>query len=373
VSPPEGLHIDPETRALAVLSRLGDPGDRDLGAAVDELGAAAVAEGIVSGASGLDREAHYRSRLPACDVDADLAALASLGGRLVGRRSPEWPSALDDLGTARPLVLWVRGAPLPSERAVALVGARAASAYGVHVTADLAAGLAERGWCVVSGGAYGIDASAHRGALSVGGATLAILACGVDLAYPRGHTSLFDRIADQGTLVSEVPPGSPPMRVRFLTRNRLIAAMCAGTVVVEAAYRSGALNTAHHAEALNRPVGAVPGPVTSVVSAGCHALIRDQRAVLVGDADEVVELVGDIGEVAPTKRGPVDVLDSLDATSKLVLDAVPRHDGASIEVVSMTAGRSVIEVGGTLGRLALLGLVDQDDDGRWRTAARAAR
>ncbi len=217
----------------------------------------------------------------------------------------EWPGQLDDLGDGRPLGLWVRGTPdlrMWALRSVALVGARACTEYGAFMAATLAAGLAEKGWIVVSGGAYGIDGAAHRGALGAGGATVAVLACGVDRPYPRGHAGLIGRIAEQGLVVGELPPGEHPTPSRFILRNRVIAALTRGTVVVEAAHRSGSLVTARAARRLGRHTIGVPGPATSGLSAGVHELLR-QDAALVTDADEIVELVGDMGELAPERRG----------------------------------------------------------------------
>ena len=213
------------------------------------------------------------------------------GIRLVCPGDPEWPSQLDVLGDGRPWGLWVRGQVdlrFACLRSVSIVGTRAATAYGIHVTTELAAALAERGWTVVSGGAFGIDSQAHRGALAAEGVTVAVLPSGLDVPYPRSHHELFEAIAAQGALVSEQPPGRTPTRPGFLVRNRLIAALSRGTVLVEAALRSGALNTARHARDQNRPLMAVPGPVTSLASAGCHLAIRDWGAVCVTGVHDVL-------------------------------------------------------------------------------------
>ncbi len=174
---------------------------------------------------------------------------------------------------------------------MSIVGSRAATGYGAHVASEIAADLAEQGWAVVSGGAYGIDAAAHRGALAARGVTIAILACGLDQPYPAGHAALFTDVAGDGLVVSEWPPGRRPARVRFLIRNRTIAALTCGTVVVEAGERSGALNTAGHAAELGQPLMAVPGPVTSAQSAGCHRIIREWDATCVTCAADVIEMV----------------------------------------------------------------------------------
>ena len=204
-----------------------------------------------------------------------------------------------------PLCLWVLGSTdlaMLAERSVSVVGARSSTSYGDTVASGLGSGLAERGWTVVSGAAFGIDAAAHRGALSVDGATVAVVAGGVDRPYPLAHTTLLARIAEVGAVVAEVAPGMAPTRPRFLLRNRIIAAMSRGVIVVEAALRSGSLNTARTAAEIGRPVGVVPGPVTSMMSSGCHQARRDGLAEIVTDVDEVIDLVGDLGVDAAPRR-----------------------------------------------------------------------
>ncbi|MGH3821620.1 MAG: DNA-processing protein DprA, partial [Pseudonocardiaceae bacterium] len=251
-------------------------------------------------------------------AEADLSAIAALGGRLVIPEDTEWPAevlacfatpaAQADERWRAPIALWARGADRLDQlgaRAVAVVGARAATGYGEHVAAEFGYGLAEGGLVVVSGAAFGIDGAAHRGALAGEGCTVAVQACGLDRPYPAGHHGLLDRIAASGAVVSEYPPGVRPARHRFLVRNRLIAAFAAGTVVVEAGVRSGARRTATAATALGRVVMAVPGPVTSALSVGCHLLVRDEQAVLVTRVAEVVEAVGRIGaDLAPPLSAP---------------------------------------------------------------------
>lgn len=210
--------------------------------------------------------------------------------RLIEPDDVEWPAALADLGEDMPKQLWLRGeADLTTllTNAVAIVGARAATAYGSDVASRMGNGLASKGYTVVSGGAYGIDAMAHWGALSGTEPTIAVLATGVDVAYPKAHDRLFERIATEGLLVSEYEPGASPRPNRFLARNRIVAALTKGTVVVEAGLRSGSLNTARRAKEMGRLVMAVPGPVTSAMSVGCHALIKD-GALLVTDHDDVI-------------------------------------------------------------------------------------
>jgi DNA processing protein len=217
----------------------------------------------------------------------------------------------------------------------------------------------------VSGLAYGIDAAAHRAAMATG-RSMAIVAGGLDRAYPQGNDRLMSALCHEGAVVSEVPPGSAPTRSRFLQRNRLIAAVSGGTVVVEAALRSGALNTARTAFALGRPVGAVPGPVTSAGSAGCHELVRDGRAVLVTDAAEVVDLVGRMGEDAAARTpGRAEPVDELDPVTVRVLDALPVRSGRPVDRLCAVAGLDPSTVQSALGRLALLGLAERQGHG-WR-------
>jgi DNA processing protein len=311
-----------------------------------------------------------------CAVD-DLDILARLGGRLVTSDDPEWPflaftsfrgvNGRDRPAGRAPLVLWVVGEESladVAERACSIVGTRAATSYGEHQAADLAAGLAERDVAIVSGGAFGIDGMAHRATLGVEGLTVAVLAGGVDVPYPAAHTAMLRRIGEQGLLVSEYPPGVRPARHRFLTRNRLVAALSGATVVVEAGLRSGAANTAAWAKALGRPVCAVPGPVTSSASAGCHVLIRD-GAFLVTRVDEVVELVGAAGELAPEPDRPTSPLDGLTDAELRVYDALPARGFRSVDQIAVEAGVPPTQLLGPLATLELAGLAVRHD-GRWR-------
>jgi DNA processing protein len=275
---------------------------------------------------------------------------------------PSWPERLAD-HPAPPICLWVKGrADLGElvERSASVVGARTSTAYGDTVASGFGAGLAERGWTVVSGGAFGIDAAAHRGALAVDGLTIAVLAGGVDRPYPAAHTALLAHIAEVGAVIAEVPPGSAPTRPRFLLRNRIIATISRGTVVVEAGLRSGSLNTARTAAECGRPVGVVPGPVTSMMSAGCHQARRDGLAEIVTDVDEVVDLVGDIGpDAAPRRSGPSRASDALSPEDALVLAAVPVRRACPADSVALAAGVPVAGAVAALGRLELAGFVER--------------
>lgn len=258
-----------ELPARVFLSRVLEPGDEAGGRWVREMGAVEVARVLRAGGPQLvgvtDKKwAGVLARAEEADAERDLEVAREAGMRFVVPGDPEWPGQLDDLGDGRPLGLWVRGRPslrMWALRSVAVVGARACTEYGAHMAATLGAALAEHGWVVVSGGAYGVDGAAHRGALGAGGATVAVLACGVDQAYPRGHTELINRIAEQGLVVGELPPGERPSPSRFVVRNRVIAALTRGTVVVEAAHRSGSLVTARAAQRLGRHTMGVPTPL----------------------------------------------------------------------------------------------------------------
>ncbi|MEV8034101.1 DNA-processing protein DprA [Streptomyces sp. NPDC002742] len=368
---------DVERRARVTLSRVLEPGDEVCGRWIREVGAPEAVlwlYGDLGQPRGMTdkRWAGLRARAGRADPERDLAQARDAGVRFVCPGEPEWPAQLDDLGDARPVGLWVRGRAglrLWALRSVAVVGARACTEYGAHMAATLGAGLAERGWVVVSGGAYGIDGAAHRGALGAGGATVAVLACGVDRPYPRGHTQLITRIAEQGLVVGELPPGEHPTPSRFILRNRVIAALTRGTVVVEAAYRSGALVTARAAQRLGRFTIGVPGPVTSGLSAGVHELLRGE-AVLVSDAAEVAELVGDMGELAPDRRGPVLPRDLLHPGAGRVLAALPSRDPAGAEEIARRAATSTDDAVGRLYELRALGFVERHGDG-WKLTRQA--
>ncbi len=377
---------EPERQARGALSRLCEPGTVTIARAVAEQGAQAALGELLAGRRlpGMSAEslAGVLGRLTGYDPEDDSRILDECGGRVVCPGDPEWPQerlafGFEECGRgmAPPWALFVRGPHCLgdlAERSVALVGARAATAYGEHVATDLGLGLADQGVTVVSGGAYGIDAAAHRGALTSGRTpTVAVLACGVDVAYPRGHDRLLGRIAEQGLVVSEWPPGSAPTRHRFLVRNRVIAAISAGTVVVEAALRSGSLSTAARARNLERPLMAVPGPVTSAQSAGCHALLRNGATCVTGTR-EVLEAIGRIGEdLSPDPRGPEGPRDGLTETVRCVLDAVPVHRPALEASIARAAGVSALVVQQVLPPLLVAGLVQRSDTG-WRLTALGA-
>jgi DNA protecting protein DprA len=178
------------------------------------------------------------------------------------------------------------------QRSLAIVGTRNPTSYGARIAGDFAAGFADREWAIVSGGAYGIDSYAHKGALIAEGVTVAVIASGIDINYPAGNTRLFAEICESGVMVTESMPGQRALPHRFLTRNRLIAAISKATLVVEAAFRSGSLRTARDAAEMFRPVMAIPGPINSPTSEGCHRLIGERAAEIVTSVADAVEFVG---------------------------------------------------------------------------------
>ena len=377
-----------EALARAAWSVITEPGDGTAGALIETLGAAAAlsaalgdvrrprmeaaAIDALGGAGGAKALAQARARWqPRARIDSirtSLAAASEIGARLLLPGAEHWPTDLDDLGVHAPVLLWVRGDPacLAVRPSTALVGARASSSYGETVTADLAGDLAHGGVLIVSGGAYGIDGAAHRAALGVGGQTVAFLAGGIDRAYPVGHHQLFEHIARSGAVATEVPCGTSPSKWRFLARNRLIAALGMATVVVEAGRRSGSLNTAGHAAALGRPLGAVPGPVTSAASAGCHRLLREYDARCVTTAAEVRELWGeDLPFDGPTE-------DRVDPDTTRLLDALSTRTAIAPQEVARRSGLAVDRVQGLLGMLELEGTASRRDGG-WLRRIQATR
>lgn len=361
-----------ERGARAAWSRIAEPGDAKVAELVAGIGHVAALAHVAEGGDGLGER--FAPRLAQLDVERDLEIATRYDARVLCPGDEEWPIGLDDL-TAPPHCLWVRGPVRLGDvvrRSAAVVGARSATAYGEMVATELAAGLSERGFTIVSGAAFGIDAAAHRGAMAVGGTTVAVLAGGVDRPYPAAHAVLIGRIADSGAVVSEVAPGSAPTRSRFLQRNRMIATMTRGTVVVEAGLRSGSLNTARCAAEHARVVGIVPGPVTSMMSAGCHQAVRDGYAVLVTDAAEAADAIGEIGggDEAPRRSAPAAPIDELSPSTDAVLQALPLGRGVGTDRLAVTAGMGVADVVAELGVLELTGLAQRHGVG-WRRAREA--
>ena len=368
-----------ERTARAALSRLSEPGDIRLSALVAQLGASKVYDLLRAEQDVAGVYTDVATRLQGLDPEQELERAACRGIRFICPGNAEWPDVLTDLDHAEPvqsrggapLGLWARG-PLSLRdacaRAVAVVGSRSATSYGAGVASDLAAALGSAGVTVVSGAAFGIDQAAHRGSLAVKAPTVAVLACGVDRAYPSAHKNLLDYIADVGLVLSELPPGCSPTRVRFLSRNRVIAALAQGTVVVEAAARSGALNTANWATRLHRVLMGVPGPVTSAPSEGVHELIRANDAALVTRGSDVLELVSPAGSfLAVPPRGAEHPRDRLTERERRVLDAVPVSQPVAGPSIARTAGLGAADVLGALDRMRVMGFVEAVDD-LWRLA-----
>lgn len=373
-----------ERFARAAWTTIAEPGDRDAGALMQGIGALAALDLVLAGADAEDVAAEleasapdraldhwtdaFKRWQPRASIAPTMLALRQgtrFGMRLLVPGDEGWPSQLDELETHAPFALWVRGDPArlsDLDRSIALVGARAATGYGEHVTVESASGLVDRGFAIVSGAAYGIDGTAHRAALASQGTTVAVLAGGLDRFYPSGHEQLLGRIVDRGVVVAEVPPGTTPTKWRFLLRNRLIAALSGATVVVEAGWRSGSLNTAGHAATLSRPVGAVPGPVTSAASAGCHRLLREFAATCVTTADEMAELVPG---GAPASHGSEPASD-LTGTRLRVLDAISDRTPRRIERIAELSGLALDRVRAELGLLELEGYVLERPSGWMR-------
>ncbi len=373
--------------ARLALSLVVESGDPRLPALLREVGPEELLAAV------RDDRAPLATRLPqawreaAPRIDRDVASARrradAHGLRWVVPGDGEWPAGLDDLDHVEPLAgsagaplgLWVRGPHRLSavvEQGVAVVGARSCTAYGTDCAAEIAADVADQGGTVISGAAFGIDAAAHRGALVQGRPTVAVLACGADVDYPRAHAGLLRRVGQDGLVVSEQAPGQVPMRSRFLSRNRLIAALSVGTVVVEAARRSGSLNTLHWADALGRVTLAVPGPVTSQQSAGVHQALRDGRAVLVTSGREVVDaLKGVTADVDGPARDDDTERDRLGRLARRVLDTLSFDRARSTSDVAAAARGSRADVAELLAALERQGLCARVGD-RWLVLPRGA-
>ena len=360
-----------ERAALILLGHAAEPGDPIVGRMLAQSGAVELLGRIRGGRSGLRNEEGLQARLRGVSTDEAVARASRCGATIVTRADRGWPSQLSALGHQTPVALWVAGAAdlrLLALRSVAMVGARACTAYGEELARQWSTELADRSWTVVSGAAFGIDAAAHRGALAAGGPTIAVLAGGVDEPYPRAHAGLLARIQDEGLVVSESPPGERVRRQRFLARNRLIAALTRTTVVVEAADRSGTTATARVAAALTRPVLAVPGPVTSPASAGCHRMIRDGDALLAGCLDDVLAALDLTSTAAVGPRSvPERSRDHLAPRERQVLDALPARGTVGVEHVIAGACLAAADALAALGLLVATGWVEEAEGG-WRLA-----
>lgn len=363
--------------AWIALAHATEPGDGSVGALVVDLGPEAVLEAVGSGTSGLRHEEGMRARLAGVSSADARERAAAVGARILTPEDQEWPRVLEALGARGPLALWVVGAAdlrLLALRAVSVVGARSSSPYGEEIARSWAGSLATRGWTVVSGAAFGIDAAAHRGALRAGGMTIAVTAGGVDVPYPRAHAALLAAIADQGLVISEVPLGQQVRRQRFLSRNRLIAALGRTTVVVEAAERSGTTATARAAAQMGRPVLAVPGPVTSPVSAGCHRMVQDGLAIVAADWTDVLaaadlddwgQVQFDNARVAGADVTREDPRDRWAEREVRLLDALPARGWMDLPSIMRSSGLAARDVLAGTALLVAAGWMEQGASG-WR-------
>ncbi|MDU5231816.1 DNA-processing protein DprA [Actinomyces sp.] len=364
-----------EKEVACAWSAIVEPGDVAAGVLREQMGSAAALEWLLTQPDVeklspqilFDEEGRERPwvkalkrwlpRVEDLDVQRDLDALARVEGTVLWPEHPAWPEGLNDLGLEAPAALWVRG-ELKAMPRVAIVGARASSSHGNSVARDVAFELARKGVCVVSGGAFGIDAAAHVGALKVG-QTVAVMAGGVSYLYPASHAGLFEQIELSGAIVAECPPDWRPARWRFLSRNRLIAALSQASVVVEASARSGALVTIRRAREMGRPVGAFPGSVSSQMSAGCNEAIREGVTLVTG-VDDILELMSGIGDFLfdmPEGKKP-----RLDADVQRIFDALPAKGSATVRWVARAAGLGVDEVEQGMTTLLLKKLVTCEGD-----------
>lgn len=367
-----------ERAARLLLSIVAEPGDPRVASLVGQQGPVEAVEFLRARGSRGELAAGLAQRIATARPEETLAAAERRGLRFVTPADEEWPTSLSDLDEiptlhergGAPVGLWLRGSLRLDEAvggSVAVVGARSATSYGARVAGSIGAGLAAAGVPVISGAAFGIDQAAHRAVLAAHGRTVAVLACGADRAYPTAHEALVAYIAEVGLVVSEAPPGGAPTRIRFLARNRLIAALSLGTVVVEAAVRSGALNTANWADGLSRTLMGVPGPVESAASQGVHRLIRNRNALLVTDSADVLEAVHPVGRshLGSGSVGHDRPRDALAVREREVLDAVPVRRGSDAERIARVAGLPAETVHRTLETLHARGFVERSAD-RWR-------
>ena len=391
-----GRGLDPlEATARLVWSACTEPGDLEAGEVVEARGPVPSARLLLDRPGDAARELSHLVPSTAIDrwmprldperIRRALHGASQLGARLLIPRRAGWPTAVDDLGFGAPHALWLRGdvsgrvLARAGQRGAGIVGSRAATPYGLRATVDLADGLGERGCVVVSGGAYGVDAEAHATALAAGRPTVAVMAGGIDRLYPAGNAALLHRIlTDGGAVLAEPLCGTTPSRWRFLQRNRLIAALSRATIVVEAGARSGALNTAAHAGELGRGLGAVPGPISSAASAGCHRLIRERNATLVTSGAEAFELVvgfdaapSDL-ELLPAEAAfaPEDRPSAVTESGR-VWDALPQRGAIGVEEIATRCGLAPRDVRGALAELDLAGWARASRGGWLRTRPKA--
>lgn len=384
-----GTSDQERTLAWIIWSHLTEPGDMLAGALLQAIGPVAAirvlrlqhpAREITKLLSGLAENAGDESQRDVAALESEYAEAckrwsardnnmavvrslkiwATLGGQIVTPDDVDWPRALEALGAGTPHVLWLRGnrASLAElENAIAIVGSRNVSSYGQYCAQTLAERLVAEGYLVVSGGAYGVDAEAHRGALSARGVTIAVLAGGADRLYPAGNSELLRQVMHGGCLLAEQPPGHAPTRWRFLQRNRLIAALGQATVVVEMAVKSGAKNTMHHALGMGREVYAVPGSLLAQTARGCNVAIAEGKAKIVTAFDELINDLRDIPYSLGTEF-------ELTALQQRVLDAL-HGQPITVNRAGLKAGTTASETMRALGELQALGFAIESRGG-WR-------
>lgn len=281
-----------EQLARACLFSIVEGGHTFWCAEVSTHGALAVYNKLLNGGYDPIKYEKLITNLRQTNGDKILTEINKHYARLITPDDEDWPEQLNDLA-APPIGLILKGnINALHQPSLAIVGTRNPTSYGARIAGEFAAGFADREWAIVSGGAYGIDSYAHKGALIAEGVTVAVVASGIDINYPAGNTRLFAEICESGAMVTEFMPGHKALPNRFLTRNRLIAALSKATLVVEAAFRSGSLRTARDAAEIFRPVMAIPGPITSPTSEGCHRLIGERAAEIVTSVADAVEFVG---------------------------------------------------------------------------------
>ena len=346
-------------QARLTLALCVEPGDERIGALVAEFGAVEAMTSLLES----DQMPKVRQRLQQAindqQPDRTINHMNQTHVRFITPTSSEWPVALEDLDLAKPIGLWCRGRgqlTQSSECAISIVGARASTNYGERIASELGTLAAQRNVATISGAAYGIDASVHRGSLVADGKTIAVLACGVDVAYPSAHQGLLSRITENGCLVSEIPLGQSAHKRHFLIRNRIIAALSQSTVVVEAALRSGSLSTANWVHTLGRQVWGIPGPITSATSAGVHAGIKDG----------MISIVLDLADVLP-EHSPGDLTQSTSELSELIINLLRNSPSgmeiSQLNVATNSAGYLVEEVIATLSVLEIYGQVIRTSSG----------
>lgn len=367
--------------ALSLIAEPGDPRLRDL-LRQHEPGQIVAAARRKTPAFQVSPSWIERARDLRSTVETVRARARTSGLRWLCPGDAGWPSALSDLDhleplhgtTGSPVGLWIRGrgnlAQL-CEQAVAIVGARECTTYGAEAASELAADCADAGFTIVSGAAFGVDGCAHRGAFLMNKPTVGVLASGADVDYPAGHSALIAEVADAGLVVSEQAPGSRPLKGRFLSRNRIIAALSQGTVVIEAAVRSGSLNTLNWADQLGRPTMALPGPVTSRQSSGTHDAIRAGKAVLVTNGKSVLEELRGLGsETSRSDSVPLTEFDRLPAAVRKTLDGLDWSQGQTLTEIATTVRLTAREVRTSLDLLERRGLVSRVGSA-WILARRA--